>query len=80
MLHEDEFEVGDLVMCIHTDGYQLTEGRTYEVLKYEPRFFEEDVGFTWPAYVTITDDTGRIAVAHANRFRRNSQQQENQNE
>ena len=80
MFHEDEFEVGDLVTCVRTDGYRLTEGHTYEVLKYEPRSFEEGSGFTWPAYVAFTDDTGRKAMAHAARFRRNSHQQENQSD
>lgn len=80
MFHEDEFEVGDLVTCVRTDGYRLTEGRTYEVLKYEPRSFEEDSGFTWPAYVAFTDDTGRVAMGHATRFRKHSHQQENQSE
>ena len=80
MFHEDVFEVGEMVTCIRTDGYRLTEGRTYEVLKYEPRSYEEGSRFTWPAYVSFTDDTGQVAMAHATRFRRNSHQQENQSE
>lgn len=80
MFHEEEFEVGELVTCIRADGYRLTGGHTYEVLKYEPRSSEEGFGFTWPAYVTFIDDTGQFAMSHATRFRRNSHQQENQSE
>lgn len=72
MFHEDEeFEVGDLVTCIRADGYRLTHGRTYEVLKYEPRSPDENLpGFTWPAYVAFTDDIGRMVTSHAARFRK----------
>ena len=81
MFHEDEFEAGEMVTCIHTDGYRLTKGRTYEVLYYEPRSIDENLpGFTWPAYVTFADDAGEVVVAHVNRFRKESQQQESQNE
>ena len=60
------FNVGDKVSPIYTSGYFLTMGEVYVVVKYDPPFREEN--FTWPAYVQIHDDRGKLAVAHARRF------------
>ena len=61
------FVVGDKVTPLYTSDYHLTMGKVYDVVKYEPAFYDE--GFTWPAYVEIIDDRGKLAVAHARRFR-----------
>ena len=64
---EPVFNVGDKVTPVYTSGYHLTEGKTYVVVKYESSFCEET--FTWPAYVQFHDDLGRLATAHARRFK-----------
>ena len=61
------FSVGDKVTPVYTSGYHLTEGKVYEVVKYDPPFHEEV--FTWPAYVVVHDDLGFRIVAHARRFK-----------
>ncbi len=60
-------KIGDKIKCRRTDGYRFTEGAVYEVIGYTP---QEQVagGFTFPAYVTVEDDTGREVTAHAHRF------------
>ncbi len=52
-------------------GYNLTEGKEYEVLEYIPEWLDESVpaGFTWPAYVAFLDDNGKRQEAHASRFK-----------
>ena len=67
MMRDPVFTVGDKVTPVYTSGYHLTEGKVYEVVKYEPLFPEEN--FTWPAYVEICDDRGKFVVAHARLFR-----------
>ena len=67
MMHDPVFNQGDKVTPVYTSGYFLTEGKVYEVVKSDPPFYDE--GFTWPAYVEICDDRGKLAVAHARRFR-----------
>lgn len=57
---------GDQVVCHASRGYAFTEGKTYTVLKYEPSV--PDTYFTWPAYLRVVDDTGKVAICHASRF------------
>lgn len=59
-------QTGDLVVCRAARGYHFTEGKTYEVVRYEPRV--ADLNFTWPAYVHVVDDYGKLVVCHASRF------------
>ena len=66
-MHDPVFNVGDKVTPLYTSGYDLTMGKVYEVVKYDPPFCE--VNFTWPAYVEFHDDRGKLTVAHAHRFR-----------
>ena len=61
------FKVGDKVTPLYTSDYRLTKGKVYKVVSYDPPFPEET--FTWPAYVQCHDDRGRIATAHARRFK-----------
>ena len=67
MMRYPVFNVGDKVTPLYSSGYHLTMGKVYEVVKYEAPFYYE--GFKWPAYVEIIDDRGKLAVAHARRFR-----------
>lgn len=62
--------VGDNIKCIRSDGYNITIGKKYVVRKYEPGFFDTSVpaGYTWPAYVTVDNDSGRQITCHASRF------------
>ena len=60
------FKEGDKVTPNYSSGYHLTVGKVYEVVKYDPPFREEN--FTWPAYVQIHDDRGKLATTHARRF------------
>lgn len=60
------FQKGDLVTPIYTSGYHLTMEKVYEVVSYDPPL--PDMNFTWPAYVEVLDDSGKLAVAHARRF------------
>lgn len=61
------FKPGDKVTPVYTSGYHLTMGKVYVVVSYDPPFHEEV--FTWPAYVETHDDSGRLATAHARRFK-----------
>lgn len=63
------FNVGDTATCVASRGYNLTTGKDYTVARYEPEYPEPGIGFTWPAYVWVTDDAGRPAVCHASRFK-----------
>ena len=58
---------GDKVTPVYTSGYHLTMGKVYVVVSYDPPFPEEI--FTWPAYVQFHDDLGKLATAHARRFK-----------
>ncbi len=60
-------KTGDQVVCRRPEGYAFTEGKTYTAAKYEPR--TPDGHFTWPAYLHVEDDNGRMAACHANRFK-----------
>ena len=61
------FKVGDKVTPVYSSGYHLTMGKVYKVVSYDPPFREEI--FTWPAYVQIHDDLGKLVTAHARRFK-----------
>ena len=61
------FTVGDKITPNYSSGYHLTMGKVYEVVKYDPPYPDEN--FTWPAYVQIHDDRGKLATAHARRFK-----------
>ncbi len=62
------FTEGQVVTCIRGHGYLLTQGADYTVLRYEPSEPEPAARYTWPAYVRVTDDTGKRCVCHASRF------------
>ena len=66
-MRDPEFDVGDKFTPIYTSGYFLTEGKVYDVVGFDPPY--PDVNFTWPAYVEVIDDRGKLAVAHARRFK-----------
>ena len=61
------FNVGDKVLPNYSSDYHLTLGKAYVVVKYDPPFREDN--FTWPAYVQIHDDRGKLVTAHARRFK-----------
>ena len=67
MMRDPVFTVGDKITPVYTTAYHLTMGKVYEVVKYDPPFPDEN--FTWPAYVEIYDDHGKLVVAHARRFK-----------
>ena len=67
MMRDPVFTVGDRITPVYTTAYHLTMGKVYEVVKYDPPFPDEN--FTWPAYVEIYDDRGKLVVAHARRFK-----------
>lgn len=64
-------DVGDRVVCLYNNGYLLTVGKEYVVLRYEPTC--PDLNFTWPAYVYVEDDEGRMVVCHAQRFKKEAE-------
>lgn len=64
------FEPGDQVVCTDPRGYAFTTGKTYTVLKYEPRGSDGESPFTWPAYVSVEDDDGKRVHCHACRLKR----------
>lgn len=61
------FIEGQMITPVYTNGYDLTMGKEYQVVVYEPQL----VGgtFTWPAYVHFVDDLGKKCIAHARRFK-----------
>ena len=61
------FNVGDKVTPLYTSGYHLTTGKVYDVVGFDPPYPDEN--FTWPAYVEVIDDRGKLVVAHARRFK-----------
>ena len=54
-------------MPLYTSDYHLTVGKVYDVVGFDPPY--PDWNFTWPAYVEICDDRGKLVVAHARRFK-----------
>ena len=67
MMRDPVFKRRDKVTPIYPSGYDLTAGKVYEVVSYIPSFSADN--FTWPAYVQIHDDRGKLATAHARRFK-----------
>lgn len=64
----DVFAVGDKVTPRYIYSYFLTMGEVYTVLAYNPP--EPEPGrVTFPAYVSVKDDRGRVIWAHACRFK-----------
>lgn len=61
------FKTNQKITPIYTNGYAITLGKSYEVIKYEPPFM--DINFTWPAYVHFVDDFRKKRIAHARRFK-----------
>ncbi len=59
-------QAGDTVFCKISRGYNFTYGKAYTVLRYEPSV--ADPTYTWPAYLHVLDDSGRVAICHAHRF------------
>lgn len=54
------------VICKNPSGYNLTEGKEYEVVELTPQLI--CANFTFPRYVTVIDDKGKNATGHAYRF------------
>lgn len=67
---ERVFEVGETVVATCSHAWHITEGKQYVVTKYEPPYPAPDIGFTWPAYVTVIGDFGKSVTCHTHRFRR----------
>lgn len=61
------FTEGQMVTPVYTNGYDLTMGKEYQVVMYEPQLV--DGTFTWSAYVHFVDDYGKKCIAHARRFK-----------
>jgi hypothetical protein len=57
---------GDIVKCIRSNGYNLTEGKEYIVEKFQKSVTLN--GYTFPDYVYVKDDNNIIACCHASRF------------
>lgn len=68
MNKEPIIKKGDIVICRGSRGYNITEGREYIVLEYEPKLKDYKYNFVWPAYITFLDDDERKCKAHADRF------------
>jgi hypothetical protein len=68
--YHSDFVEGSSVTCIRAEGYNLTVGAQYTVQEFQPVLYPGDLAnFAFPAYVTVLDDAGKRAVAHAARFR-----------
>ena len=61
------FTEGQMITPVYTHDYNLTMGKEYQVVMYEPQFV--DGTFTWPAFVYFVDDLGKKCAGHARRFR-----------
>lgn len=59
-------KAGDVLPCIGARGYNFTTGKLYTIVQYEPPV--PDLNYTWPAYVQVEDDTGKLVLCHASRF------------
>lgn len=64
------FEKGEKVRALCNYAYNITKGKTYEVVMYEPEFCDgrNSAWFTWPAYLTVIGDDGKAVGCHAHRF------------
>lgn len=69
---EVPFSAGERVVCRNSSGYLFTEGKEYEVVEMIPPTPMEN-GFTFPAYVVVTNDNGRLSHCHAHRFVRRTE-------
>jgi len=65
-MQEQEFKAGDVVIATCDYMHQITEGKEYTVIKYEPK--EYTPTFTWPAYVTVIGNFGNPVTGHTHRF------------
>lgn len=65
---ERVFTPGQRVKALCSVGYVITEGKEYVVHEYTPRARSENGHFTWPAYVTVTGDHGKLCTTHTQRF------------
>ncbi len=61
-----KFKEGDTVVCKRNDSYNITVGKSYTIIQFDPA--ETVNGFTFPEYATFLDDNGKKCVAHASRF------------
>lgn len=64
-----DFIPGQQITCIASSGYQLTEGKVYTVHSYEPKSHDIDGHYTWPAYVSVKDNSDKMVTCHATRFK-----------
>lgn len=64
---EPIFKTGDKVKCLNATGYLLTKGKVYEISEYEPKFRLGN--FTFPPYVKVIGDNGKMLHCHATRFK-----------
>lgn len=64
-------KAGDKVVCTGSNGYAFTTGQEYTIIEYQPPYRDPTsaAGYTWPAYVVVMDDDGKLAHCHANRFK-----------
>lgn len=67
MNHEPVFKLGQRVQATGPYMWSLTEGREYIVLAYEDPVVTPT--FTFPAYVTVMGDLGKLVTGHTYRFR-----------
>ena len=67
LLHGPKFVAGQEVVCINASGYCfLQEGKQYTIETFVPR--ESSPTFTWPAYVLVETQWGKVRC-HASRFK-----------
>lgn len=67
---ESIFKKNDIVICKGTRGYNFTTDKEYKVLDYEAECpATSAMRFTWPPYVKLQDDTGKVVCCHARRFK-----------
>ena len=64
---EQVFEVGQRVVTTGSYMWSLTEGEEYVVVEYRPSVCFPS--FTFPPYVTVMGDLGRLVTGHTHRFR-----------
>lgn len=65
------FKEGKTVKAVAVDGiYNLTSGKTYQVVEYIPPYQDPSSGpgFIWPAYVTVRGDDNTLVTCHLHRF------------
>lgn len=62
------FNDGDTAICVGSRSYMFTTNKKYTIIKFHPPCRIDGSAFTWPAYVTVIDDTGKTVSCHAHRF------------